>query len=972
MKKLIRFSALIIFVLFTCTGVRAQLVVSGNLTPEQLVTQILVGGGIQVSNVTSQGNNFMRGSFSNGHATNLGLDDGVVLSSGNTHQVPNVASYQASTGYSLPGDPTLTAIATGTTHDASILEFDFIPTSDTLNFRYVFGSEEYPEYVNSSWNDAFAFFVNGPQPNGLGQYVDYNIALIPGTSLPVTINNVNNGTSNNGPCVNCEYYVNNTGGSTIVYDGFTTVLTATLVVIPCQQYHIKLVVADVGDWIYDSGVFLEANSFSSTGPSTNLGYSNSSIWFGGAVEACNDAQLTFELDELRMEDYYIVRQQTLGTAELDVDYGLSPADDTLWIPAGSLSVTLNMFPYSDDLIEGTETAEFIFEFAEGCDPTADTTTIDIFDNTTAIPYFGLQNEFCRNNNPVVLTGTPPGGEFSGPGMVADTFYPALANNGLNEIYYTAYYIDENLFGTDTICINDVMNEVWVYGNPDIFAGPDAIIAEGQAHTPGASADNYEFIEWTTSGTGAFSDNSIETPVYTPSIADISAGSVTLYLYGEAHNPCEGDSTDAMLLSIVSGTTALAGEDDAICEGMQYQLYGNALFYTSLEWTGSGDGAFSDPGILDPVYTPGQNDISNGSVTLTMTAYGSSVHSDDMYLSIGPKPVVDLGPARYIPHGIWINLTSDIIGGSGDFIYIWEPSAMLVTPTLPNPQTYNIYENITFTLFVTDAATGCESEVTSVEVIIDGDPLGALPYSEPAVSCAGNVVQLFANAMGGDGTYTGFLWTADPGGQSYAFENPIVTITEPTTFDLQFTDGYNAFNASLFVDLLPDPVVDIGGDIQVHCIYTQVTLDAGNQGSDFMWSSGDTTQQIQVVSTGLAYDEQEFTVDVVNENGCTGSATTLVIFDFDACLGIDESFRNSHFHIYPNPSSGLFTVESIGVEGKTQISVININGIEVYNESVHITNTGFKHELNLSSLGKGMYYLRFVNVDFQYAEKILIK
>ncbi len=141
LKKLIRFSALIIFVLFTCTGVRAQLVVSGNLTPEQLVTQILVGGGIQVSNVTSQGNNFMRGSFSNGHATNLGLDEGVVLSSGNTHQVPNVASYQASTGYSLPGDPTLTAIATGNTHDASVLEFDFIPTADTLNFRYVFGSE---------------------------------------------------------------------------------------------------------------------------------------------------------------------------------------------------------------------------------------------------------------------------------------------------------------------------------------------------------------------------------------------------------------------------------------------------------------------------------------------------------------------------------------------------------------------------------------------------------------------------------------------------------------------------------------------------------------------------------------------------------------------------------------------------------------------------------------------------------------
>jgi len=188
LNKLIRFFVFFVFVLYSFSGLRAQLVVSGNLTPEQLVTQILVGSGIQVSNVTSQGNNFMRGSFSNGHATNLGLDDGVVLSSGNTHQIPNSASYFASTGYSLPGDPTLNLISTGATHDASVLEFDFIPTADTLNFRYVFGSEEYPDYVGSQFNDAFAFFVNGPQPNGLGQYVDYNIALIPGTNLPVTHN----------------------------------------------------------------------------------------------------------------------------------------------------------------------------------------------------------------------------------------------------------------------------------------------------------------------------------------------------------------------------------------------------------------------------------------------------------------------------------------------------------------------------------------------------------------------------------------------------------------------------------------------------------------------------------------------------------------------------------------------------------------------------------------------------------------
>ena len=341
MNSFAHYLILPVFAFLFTIGTQAQLSVSNSLTPEQLVTQVLVGGGVSVSNVTYQGNNLMRGSFSNGHGTNLGLDEGVVLASGNVNQVPNHPSVFASSGYGLPGDPTLNGITTSATHDAAVLEFDFVPTSDTLQFRYVFGSEEYKEYANSNYNDAFGFFVNGPQPGGSGVYNDYNLALIPGTNTPVTINTVNH-------VYNTQYYVDNedpqSGGTTIVFDGFTVVMTAMLVVVPCETYHIKLAVGDAFDDIYDSGVFLEANSFSSTGPSTNLSYTSSSIWFGGMVEACNDAQLVFQLDEFKDEPYWIHRQQTLGNATLDVDYGLSPSADTLWIPVGELSVTLNIFP----------------------------------------------------------------------------------------------------------------------------------------------------------------------------------------------------------------------------------------------------------------------------------------------------------------------------------------------------------------------------------------------------------------------------------------------------------------------------------------------------------------------------------------------------------------------------------------------------------------------------------------------------
>ncbi|HSG68117.1 MAG TPA: T9SS type A sorting domain-containing protein, partial [Bacteroidales bacterium] len=676
-------------------------------------------------------------------------------------------------------------------------------------------------------------------------------------------------------------------------------------------------------------------------------------------------------DEMKNNDYYIVRQETLGTATLGVDYGLSPSSDTLWIPAGELTVSLIILPYADNIIEGTEYAEFIFEFAEGCDPTADTTVIPILDYTTGIPSFGLQNEFCQDDPPLELVGAPPGGIFEGPGVVDDMFYPSLANSGMNEINYTIFYLDVTAFGTDTICTNDVTKEVWVYGDPDVNAGADAIIAEGETYMLEGEAHNYEFVEWSTSGTGAFSDINILTPVYSPSLGDIAAGSVTLSLHAEAQSPCEGDSTDSMVLTMVSGTTALAGEDDAICEGMDYQLSGNALFYTTILWTTSGDGSFSDPAILDPVYDPGPNDILNGGVTLTMNAIGSGEHSDEMFLAIGPKPVAELGPDLYIPHGIWIELNSNVNGGSGDFDYFWEPSEMLLDPASANPQTKNIYQSITFTLTVTDVETGCESEIASVDVIIDGDPLGAVPYSDPAVSCAGDNVQLYANPLGGSGTYQDFLWTG-PTGVNYATENPTVSITEPSTFTLEFSDGYNLFSSSLFIDLLPNPDVELGGDVLTFCIFEEALLDAGNPGAEYTWSTGDTTQQISLVTTGLAYDEQLVTVEVLNEYGCRGIASVTIIFDFDACVGIEESTGGSRFRIFPNPSSGLFNVEVSGLEGETDISVFSPSGIKVYQDEWHLKNEGSNLEVDLSDLDRGMYYLRFLNGKITHTEKIIIQ
>ena len=237
------------------------------MTPEQLVQNVLLGAGVTATNITFTGSPNAKGTF-NGSGSNIGLSGGILLTTGSIFNAPGPNNaLNSGTDNSLPGDTTLAILAGTNTLDATILEFDFVPTTDTIRFRYVFASEEYNEYVCSNYNDVFAFFISGPGITG-----QKNIALIPGTSTPVTINRVNKGVCGiNGAfhagcdLSNSVYFIDNENpaGTAVQYDGFTTVLTAQTNVIPCLTYHFRLVIADALDRTYDSGVFLEAGSFNS-------------------------------------------------------------------------------------------------------------------------------------------------------------------------------------------------------------------------------------------------------------------------------------------------------------------------------------------------------------------------------------------------------------------------------------------------------------------------------------------------------------------------------------------------------------------------------------------------------------------------------------------------------------------------------------------------------------------------------------
>ncbi|MBL3657895.1 OmpA family protein [Fulvivirga sediminis] len=259
----------------------SQIQIDTTSTPAELVSEVLLGQGVVIGNVTFRGQKHAIGQYIDPEEQ-MGLENGVVLTSGNAFYVigPN-KNPRAGWASDAPGDPELDDIARGKTYDASTLEFDFVTQSENLYFEYVFASEEYLEYVGSKFNDVFAFFISGPNMENT------NIARLPDGVTPITVNTVNNE-------MNSEYYVDNAYINTTdpfiwdvrsrkvienknylqpevppsyatQFDGFTTVLTARCRVIPNEIYHIKMSIADVADGILDSGVFLKAGSFRSEG-----------------------------------------------------------------------------------------------------------------------------------------------------------------------------------------------------------------------------------------------------------------------------------------------------------------------------------------------------------------------------------------------------------------------------------------------------------------------------------------------------------------------------------------------------------------------------------------------------------------------------------------------------------------------------------------------------------------------------------
>ena len=332
-----------------------------------LVQNTLLGNGVTVSNITFNGAPISIGTFT-AAGTNLGMASGIVMTTGTIHQGsdgPHGPNNSESSGVDngAPGYALLNTIAGADTYNAAVLQFDFVPYSDTVRFNYIFASEEYLEFVGSEFNDAFAFFISGPGITGL-----QNIARLP-NGQGVAINNVHSAGSNpfgNFPASNGSFYVNNDNGASIQYDGFTKTLTAESKVECGETYHLIICIADAGDGKWDSGIFLEANSLESDTP-IDLAYVISEELFDApdiVAESCVTTTVTLNRNPNNSSAPLIIPVNISGTATNGVDYTGIP--NSITFPAGQSQVQFTFQALQDGITEPQESIIMDFMVTDPC------------------------------------------------------------------------------------------------------------------------------------------------------------------------------------------------------------------------------------------------------------------------------------------------------------------------------------------------------------------------------------------------------------------------------------------------------------------------------------------------------------------------------------------------------------------------------------------------------------------------------
>ena len=768
--------------------------------------------------------------------SNLGITNGIILSADNANLIPDAAANQTE-GPSYPGlsDPQLAGIATGTVQDAAVLQFDFQPLTDTLKFKYVFGSEEYPEYVCSGFNDVFGFFISGPSPVG-APYNNYNIARIPGTTLPVSINSINPGVPGaNAGGGNCSgpgqslaysamYTANN--GATIIFDGLTHVLEAIIPVKICGTYHIKLAVANCNDEVFNSAVFLKAHSF------------------GGG---------------------YVPVQSTGGTSITPNTAFICPGDTITLTAANSLYYNWGTYG-TNQSIQVTQPGTYVLFVHDS----AACFQINVpFVVTGSTPYAHIDPlgpfTLCPGDSVQLTANHDSAYSWSPVSATAQSIWVSTAGN------YSVIVTDSAGCGTDTSNIVTVLAgaaaaSITPTGSVNLCPGDNVTL----------TANTGIGYLWSTGET-------------TQSIVASTANTFTVTVTQTA---CA--ATSPPLVTTLSNPVAniAASGPLTFCQGGNVNLSANTGTGFTYLW--------SDNSSASAI-----NVNATGSFTVTVTdAYGCSAVSALTSVTVNTATAIITNSGN----NLFCQGDSVLLSANAGTNYVWSNGAT----------TQNIYANQTaiFTVIVTNINT-CVATSAPQNITVS-QPVANITYVGNTIICPTGSIQLNAN------TGSSYAWSNGATSQS-------ITVNAASGYTVTVTNVDNCTaNASLTIGVsIPVATITPAGST-AFCDGDSVQLNANN-GSFYLWSNGETTQNITVLSAG------NYTVEVTDNWGCaaTSSVQNIVVNTATASISLSADTLlcpTEQVTLTANTGNGYLwsngaTTASINVSqaGLFNVIVTNTNG-----------------------------------------------
>jgi gliding motility-associated-like protein len=836
------------------------------------------------------------GTFEAGDNTDLGLERGLVMTSGDVNYAlgpnNNAGGFNPNADNFAPGDADLDYLSTilgdnVLSQNACIIELDVEVATNELTFEYVFGSEEYPEFVNSGFNDIFAFLISGPGIEGdpnIGNQL--NIAVLPdGNDTPVQINSVNN-------LDNWEYYRDNGNGQSLQYDGLTSdflgvkkSLTARAQVVPCSTYHLKFAIADRGDTAYDSGVFI--SDIKGGTPNLSVKF-NSGIDY--LVEDCVNQpdEVIIELSNA-VDDTTQFIVEIGGTATLGVDYLLEIPDTIIFLPGE----TVQAYPIetlSDLITEPDETITLALTNNFGCgEVTFTAIEVTIADQIAVEINIPQDTILVCQDSSIVLEVIGAASYFWQPVSVFDNpTSPTPTANPDSSLWVTVEGLVGPCIDFDSVYLQLV--------DPIIMAealDPEAICQGDSVRLSVTNNVNDMNLQWTPS-TGLDDPNS-NMPVASPEVS-------TEYIVSVDIAGCFVFDTINIDVSPFDFPEVIA--DTLICENYSVQLASTIdsdTTTTTFVWTP--DISLDNDSIAGPIATP----QTTTTYILTATSEnGACADSADVTVQVFPADVEIQNPdSLEMCLGDTITLTANTSTGLADGL-VWSPNDGALSDTLglsveASPTVSGWY----FSTFTLAQCTVFDSVYIRVDSLPDLT-LMADPIKE--AYCQGDVVTLSTPAFE-PSFYPDIehLWTIGLG-----FETPdtlfnmVFTAQDTTIYQRITTNRACTDTAEILINVIQPPIVTITPQDTSICLgeSVQFFMTIEGQYDEFTWS-GD----------GLSCTD---CFDPVATPASPGVATYNIEITADGC----ESPVSTSFNVLADPLVDLNTGIEICVGESVQINAAN--------------------------------------------------